>query len=184
MQQGCAYACNLPMLIIFMFLSGIARSTALTNVAGTISDLFGDADSAGHPMGLFVLAGSIGPSIGSPFGAWIGANSNLGLRWLYLFNVIVAFGFAIIMSFVPETLPRLAIANAKKGTINAQEAAILRSKVNAWKEMRFITTTTFQIMFTEPIIVWLGAFNGMAYGLLFLYLDSVNEVFSVNNGLS
>jgi MFS family permease len=174
------------MLIIFMFLSGIARSTALTNVAGTIADLFGDADSAGHPMGLFVLAGSIGPSIGSPFGAWIGANPSLGLRWLYLFNVIVAFGFAIIMSLIPETLPRLVIANAaaKNGTANVQEVAILKSKVDMWKEIRFVTTTTFRIMFTEPIISWLGAFNGMSYGVLFLYLDSVQEVFAVDNGLS
>jgi MFS family permease len=174
------------MLIIFMFLSGIARSTALTNVAGTIADLFGDADSAGHPMGLFVLSGSVGPSIGSPFGAWIGANPSLGLRWLYLFNVIIGFGFAIITSFIPETLPRLVIANeaVKSRTTSAEETALLRSKVNLWKEVRFVTTTTFRIMLTEPVILWLGSFNGIAYGLLFLYLDGVQEVFSVNNGLS
>jgi MFS family permease len=173
------------MLIIFMFLSGIARSTALTNVAGTVADLFGDADSAGHAMGLFVLSGSIGPSLGSPFGEWVGANPNLGLRWLYLFNVIIGFAFAIIACFIPETLPRLVIANAaaRGGTVTSQETLIL-SKVKVWKEIKFVTTTTFRIMLTEPIILWLGWFNGISYGLLFLYLDGVLEVFSVNNGLS
>ena len=38
---GCALAYNLPMLIIFCFLVGVAGSTALSNVAGTIVDLFG-----------------------------------------------------------------------------------------------------------------------------------------------
>lgn len=38
---GCALAYNLPMLIIFCFLTGVAGSTALSNVAGTIVDLFG-----------------------------------------------------------------------------------------------------------------------------------------------
>jgi MFS family permease len=168
-----------------MFLSGIARSTALTNVAGTVADLFGDADSAGHAMGLFVLSGSIGPSLGSPYGEWIGANPKLGMRWLYLFNVIIGFAFALVACFTPETLPRLVIANAvaKNGPAASQETLML-SKATVWKEIKFVTTTTFRIMLTEPIILWLGWFNGISYGLLFLYLDGVLEVFSVNNGLS
>lgn len=168
-----------------MFLIGIARSTALTNVAGTVADLFGDTDSAGHAMGLFVLSGSIGPSLGSPYGEWIGTKPNLGMRWLYLFNVIIGFGFALLACFTPETLPRLVIANAaaKNGTTASQETLLL-GKATVWKEIKFITTTTCRIMFTEPIILWLGWFNGISYGLLFLYLDGVLEVFSVNNGLS
>jgi hypothetical protein len=38
---GTALAYNLPMLIIFCFLIGVAGSSALNNVAGTIADLFG-----------------------------------------------------------------------------------------------------------------------------------------------
>ena len=37
------------MLAIFQFLSGAAGSVALSNVAGTVADLFGDADEAGQP---------------------------------------------------------------------------------------------------------------------------------------
>ena len=39
------------MLIIFMFLAGASGSVALSNVAGTISDLFGDDAGAGQAMG-------------------------------------------------------------------------------------------------------------------------------------
>ena len=43
------------MLVIFMFLAGIANSTALNNVAVTVSDLFGDSDGAAQPMALSVV---------------------------------------------------------------------------------------------------------------------------------
>lgn len=80
---GTALAINLPMLIIFSFLIGFAGSTALSNVAGTIADLFGDRDVAGQAMALFVCSANIGPSVGSPVGAWITDNPNLSWRWIY-----------------------------------------------------------------------------------------------------
>ncbi|KAL3418748.1 polyamine transporter 3 [Phlyctema vagabunda] len=183
---GTAYAINLPMLIIFMFLAGIAGSTALSNVAGTIADLFGDIDGAGQAMALFVMSANIGPSLGSPVGGWITDNPNMGLKWIFLINVIIGAAFAIIMCFIPETLPRLVIAReaAKANTVDADEAAILKTKVNLLKEVRFVATMTFRIMFTEPIVLLLGIYNGFAYGILFLYLDGVFDVFVVNNGLS
>ncbi|KAL1643522.1 hypothetical protein SLS58_004882 [Diplodia intermedia] len=81
---GTALARNLPMLIIFQFLCGAAGSTALSNVAGTIADLFADADNAAQPMGLFVASANIGPSLGSPVGEWIAfLNPNMGWRWIF-----------------------------------------------------------------------------------------------------
>ena len=137
-------------------------------------------------MALFVVSANVGPSLGSPVGGWITDNESLGLKWIFLINVIIGFGYAIIMCFIPETLPRLVIAEAagKAGAVDANEAAILRSKVNVLQELRFVTTMTFRIMFTEPIVLCLGIYNGFAYGILFLYLDGVFDVFVINNGLS
>lgn len=169
-----------------MFLAGTAGSTALSNVAGTISDLFGDVDGAGQAMSLFVMSANIGPSIGSPVGEWIGDRTDMGLKWIYLINVIIGFAFAIGMCFIPETLPRLVIAErAKKDrSIDDTEAEVLKSKINVMQEMKFVATMTFRIMFTEPAVMALGIYNGFAYGILFLYLDGVFDVFAVANGLS
>ncbi len=100
--------------------------------------------------------------------------------------MIVAFGFALVMCFIPETLPRLVIAKeaSKSDSIDNDEIAILRTKVNVLKELRFVATMTFRIMFTEPIVLFLGLYNGFAYGILFLYLDGVYDVFVLNNNLS
>ncbi|KUI63608.1 hypothetical protein VM1G_10360 [Cytospora mali] len=183
---GCAKALNLPMLIIFQFLCGTAGSVALCNVAGTIADLFGDSDGAGQPMALFVASANTGPSIGSPVGEWIADNVNMGLPWIFWINVIIGAAFAIGMCFLPETLPRIVISNAvkKHQAENPEEIAIAEEKIDVLKEMRFISTMAVKIMVTEPIVIFLGMYNGFAYGLLFLYLDGVFDVFVFNNGLS
>lgn len=90
------------------------------------------------------------------------------------------------MVFVPETLPRIVIRNAvKHHEVNdAEEIGISEERINVLREIGFILTMAVRIMFTEPIVTFLAIYNGFAYGLLFLYLDGVFDVFVVNNGLS
>ncbi|TVY81498.1 putative transporter [Lachnellula suecica] len=183
LNLGCAYAVNLPMLVIFMFLIGTAGSTAVSNVAGTISDLFGDIDGAGQAMALFVVSANVGPSLGSPVGAWIDANPKLGWRWIFLINVVIGVGFAIIMCFVPETLPSLVILEASKARSN-QDGSEAPPEIVVREEWPFVISFTFRIMLTEPIVLVLGLYNGFIYGIMFLYLDGVYDVFAENNHLS
>ncbi|ORY61648.1 vitamin b6 transporter bsu1 [Pseudomassariella vexata] len=183
---GCALPLNLPMLIIFQLLSGISGSVALSNVAGTIADLFGSEDGAGQPMALFVASANIGASLGSPVGELIADNVKMGLPWIFWINVIIGGSFAIILIFIPETLPAIVIRNAvrKQQVDETEELAVLEEKISVLREIRFVSTMALRIMFTEPIVTFLGIYNGFAYGLLFLYLDGVFSVFVVNNGLS
>lgn len=99
------------------------------------------------------------------------------------------------MACIPETLPQVVIARAvrrnnsspqqvEEASADSTEKVIAQSNINIMKEMRFVTTMAFRIMFTEPIVTFLGLFNGFAYGLLFLYLDGIFDVFVVNNNLS
>jgi len=76
------------MLIIFNFLCGVAGSTSISNVAGTIADLWGDRDDAGQAMALFVVGANVGPSIGSAVGVWIAENPHMGLPWAFWIRYI------------------------------------------------------------------------------------------------
>ncbi|KAI5480645.1 MFS multidrug transporter-like protein [Pseudohyphozyma bogoriensis] len=186
---GVALPTGLPMLIIFMFLAGTSGSVALCNVAGTITDLFGDSDGAGQAMALFVSSANIGPSIGSPIGEWIADNPHMGFPWIGWINLIIALPFAAGMAFLPETLPRKVIAKAALHhgggeKENAVADVLATTKVSVWKESVFVLTMALKMMVTEPIVISLGLYNGFAYGLLFLYLDGVFDVFAINNGLS
>jgi hypothetical protein len=103
-------------------------------------------------------------------------------------SVIIAAVFTFGMCFIPETLPSIVIRNAAKNRAQdadlPEEVAVLEEKVSIIKEIRFVTLMALRIMVTEPIITLLGIYNGFAYGLLFLYLDGVFDVFVLNNGLS
>ncbi|KAG7697863.1 hypothetical protein KL930_000082 [Ogataea haglerorum] len=213
---GCAYPKNMPMLAIFMFIIGLCGSTALSNVAGTIGDLFGNSDVASQPMALFVFSANTGPSVGGVVGEAISENSSLGYKWLFLINIIVGAAFFVGLMFVPETLPRIVIpermaiegknvpsvikrefkyffnsvTGKKQDFMNEvtdpkdPNTTIVVEKVNAIHEMKFVCVMALKMMVTEPIIIFLGLFNGFAYGLLFLYLDGIFDVFVYNNHLS
>lgn len=180
-----------------MVLCGTAGSTALSNVAGTIADLFGDRDIASQAMALFVC--SVPPwgvllVLGLlPMITWNGDGSTTSSKVyglskdtvLTVSSIIIGGVFAIVLCFMPETLPRLVIAKAvKKRVADDSEAQIAEAKVSVVNELKFVATMTVRIMFIQPIVVLLGLYNGFAYGLLFLYLDAVHDVFAVNNNLS
>jgi hypothetical protein len=90
------------------------------------------------------------------------------------------------MCLIPETLPRIVIKRAaeKPEVVDPNELAIVDAKIDVFRELRFVSTMAWKIMLTEPIVTFLAVYNGFAYGLLFLYLDGVFDVFVLNNGLS
>jgi hypothetical protein len=93
------------------------------------------------------------------------------------------------MCFIPETLPRVVIRKAVKSqqVMDTEEEdgdLIASQRFDIFREMVFVATMALRILVTEPIVLFLGVFNGFAYGLLFLYLDGVWDVFVLNNGLS
>lgn len=107
-------------------------------------------------------------------------------------SVVLAGFFVLILAVLPETLPRIVISRAIRNSktqksqseIDARQMEIAETRIAVLKEMRFVTTMCFRILFTEPIVTCLGLFNGYIYGLLFLYLYGVFDVFVVNNHLS
>lgn len=215
---GCAWPANMPMLAIFMLIIGTVGSTALSNVAGTIGDMFGASDDASQPMALFVFSANTGPSIGGIVGEAIAENERLGYKWVFIINIIIGAAFIILLLFVPETLPRIVIQErtAMEGrdvpnviwrefgylkdialsrrpsyqvlydealTREGNEAVTVE-KINLFNEMKFVVSQALKMMVTEPIITFMGIYNGFSYGLIFLYLDGVFDVFVLNNGLS
>lgn len=132
-------------------------------------------------MALFVVSANVGPSIGSPIGEAVA--ENLSFRWWYYikyspvtsalnnFSIIIGGAFAVVLALLPETQPTVVIAKAAAGDPLADKIRQRKGSLDAAKEMYFIASEALKILFTEPIVAFLGVFNGFAYGLLFLYLD-------------
>lgn len=138
---------------------------------------------AGQAMALFVVSANVGPSVGSPIGEAVA--ENLTFHWWYWIkfvpshtfrdsiddSVIIGGAFAVVLALLPETQPTVVIAKAAAGDPLAEKIRARKSHYDVAKEIYFIASTALKILFTEPIVAFLGIFNGFAYGLLFLYLD-------------
>ena len=53
----------------------------------------------------------------------------------------------------------------------AEKIRAKKRNLNVAKEVYFVASEALKILFTEPIVAYLGIFNGFAYGLMFLYLE-------------
>jgi len=180
---SCGFAVNMGQLAFSQFISGCLGSTAVTNLAGQISDLFGP-DNAGWGMIAFVASANIGPSIGGIVGEAISLSETLSWRWLFYLNIILGGAFTIGMCFLPETLPSIVIA--RQSDPNDPETKLIRdgrANLSIWRETKFVTTTAIKLLLTEPIVIALGLANGFAYGLLFLVLDAIFPIYAINYGL-
>ena len=90
------------------------------------------------------------------------------------FSIIIGVAFAVVLACLPETQPSVVIARAAAGDPLAEKIRQRKGSLDAAKEMYFIASNALKILFTEPIVAFIGVFNGFAYGLLFLYLDVIS----------
>ncbi|KAL2313571.1 Membrane transporter [Schizosaccharomyces pombe] len=171
-----ALAYNLPMMAINSAIAGAFGSSALANVASSMCDIF-TPETVGFGISLFVWGANAGASIGSPIGEALYDH----WRWFYWMNMIVGGFFVILCVLCPETLPAINIMNysSTTGEKTVQVSTLAKAK-SAVVRTKFVLSTAFKLLCTEPIIMALGLYNGFAYGLIFLYLDGLFPVFVDN----
>ncbi|KXX83202.1 Vitamin B6 transporter bsu1 [Madurella mycetomatis] len=175
--QGTAYAPNLPTLIFFMFMSGVAWSTSLSLVPAAFSDLYLHRDDIGQPIALFVIGASVGPSIGGVVATAM-LNADADLKWYFLVTVIVSGACAVPMLFVPETLPPKGMRDGRGRNGNPLHTPVAQlqdgaatipsiDRRNAQSGIWYLTRV-WVLLATEPIIWITGVYNGLANGVFVL----------------
>ena len=110
----CAFAPNFGSFLIGRFLAGTFGSAPLTNVPGTLTDLWGTTERD-IAMASFYSAVWSGPSLGSLISAFLG--SAKGWRWCF---------FILLYLGVGSWIPMLAMSETHGSTILLQEAKRLR----------------------------------------------------------
>ena len=129
---------------------------------------------AGQAMALFVVSANVGTSVGSPIGEI--AAENLGYHWWYYINIIIGSAFTVVLALLPETQPTVVILKAAASDPLAEKIRQRKNSLDTAKEIYFIASEALKILFTEPIVAFLGVFSGFTYGLLFLYLDASSSL--------
>ncbi|KAG8677986.1 hypothetical protein FRC09_020221, partial [Ceratobasidium sp. 395] len=97
-----ALAPNIGCLIASRALAGIASSAPMTNVGGTLADIW-DVEERGVAMAIFSASIFMGPCVGPLIGGFIG--ETIGWRWIYwVLFIFVGVVFIATVLLMPETL--------------------------------------------------------------------------------
>ncbi|EEA24079.1 Synaptic vesicle transporter SVOP [Talaromyces marneffei ATCC 18224] len=183
----CALAPNIGTLIVCRAIDGIAFSAPMTLVGGSLADLWKN-EERGVPMAAFSAAPFIGPAIGPLVGGFL--YDAAGWRWLYWIQLILAgVAWALITFTVPETYaPTLLKARAKKLRKTENDPKfVTEEEIDSrplGEKIRIFMLRPFQLLFLEPIVLFISLYMSVLYGLLYMFFVAYPIVYQEGKGYS
>lgn len=168
----CAVAQNIGTLIVCRAIDGIAFSAPMTLVGGTLADLWRN-EERGVPMAAFSAAPFLGPAIGPLVGGFLGDAA--GWRWLYWLQLILAgVAWGLITFTVPETYAPIILKRRAKKLRKAENDPkyVTEGELNALpmnEKLRIVFLRPFQLLFLEPIVLFIAIYMSVLYGLLYMF---------------
>ncbi|CAN6600378.1 probable drug/proton antiporter Yhk8p [Trichomonascus vanleenenianus] len=181
-QVPTAFGKNIETIIIGRFFSGFFGSVFLSNVPGTISDIF-DKQELGLPMSVYSLGPFAGPGIGPLIGGFI-VNA-YGWRWVYIVLLIISGGLgALVMLFVPETYaPVLKSRKAKRlrketGNQNLYaEFDKMKKKESLMHSIASNCKRPVLLLVREPMMMVLCFYTSYLMAIIYLFMTAFPMVF-------
>jgi multidrug resistance protein len=180
-----AVAKNIGTLLVTRCIAGISFSAPMTLVGGTLADLWRN-EERGVPMAAFSAAPFIGPAVGPLVGGYLSMAK--GWRWLYWLQLIVSGAIWALISFtVPETYaPALLKKRAKKLRKESGDDKYVTEEdldMRPMKErMTIFLIRPFQLLFREPIVLFLSIYMSVLYGLLYMFFVAFPIIYEEGKG--
>ncbi|KAK1144768.1 Synaptic vesicle transporter SVOP [Aspergillus melleus] len=168
----CAVAQNIGTLIVCRAIDGIAFSAPMTLVGGTLADLWKN-EERGVPMATFSAAPFLGPAIGPLVGGFLGDAK--GWRWLYWIQLILSgaawflITFTVKETYAPSILKKRAqkLRKAEKNDRYVTEQELDPRPM--LERLRIFIARPFQLLFLEPIVMFISLYMSVLYGLLYMF---------------
>lgn len=172
-----ALATNIQTLLIARAMDGVALSAPMTLVGGTLADLW-KAEERGIPMAAFSAAPFLGPVLGPLAGGFIVMGHSW--RWLYWIQLILTSAAWLLITFtVPEThAPTILARRAAKLRKNHADLRYTTEEYISRKpflqRMRMFLLRPFQLLFREPIVLFMSIYMSVLYGLMYMFFIAVS----------
>ncbi|EST08266.2 Major facilitator superfamily [Kalmanozyma brasiliensis GHG001] len=168
---GCALAPSKFVLFSSRFLAGACASSAFSNAAAVITDLF-PPPLRSRPMIVASLAPLLGPCFGPLFGALISTD----LRWPFVFWVLGAVGLVLegVLFCVPETYQPVIDARMNT-TARAPSSATWRQRIRIFVLINL--GRPINMMCREPIVVCATFYLSLFFSLMYLFFVSWPLIF-------
>ncbi|KAF2178637.1 MFS general substrate transporter [Zopfia rhizophila CBS 207.26] len=190
LQIPAALANSMPTLIGIRFLQGFAGSAPLTNTGGTVADLW-ERDYSGAPMAIYGLSSTLGPPLALPITGYLAQYK--GWRWLFwFFMAVLGTAWIIMVLTLPETRHTIILAQKTRrlrdqfSALGHPSSSCIQNPPDEGLGHLFKVTLTrpIRFLFTEPITFSAAAYNGLIYGLVFLFNESFPLVFGRLHGFT
>ncbi|ETW80293.1 synaptic vesicle transporter [Heterobasidion irregulare TC 32-1] len=188
----CALAKNPQTLLVGRALAGLAASAPMTNVGGSVADLW-SLDERGMPMAVFSAVLFVGPVLGPLIGGFVG--ETIGWRWEYWILLIFVSAECIMTLFVPETFAvvllkrRAEKLRAETGNPAYKTATeIVEADITIGERVQIALIRPFEMLFTEPVLIFMSLYLCLIYMLLYLFFFAFPIVFEgvhhMNDGIT
>ncbi|THH21322.1 hypothetical protein EW146_g219 [Bondarzewia mesenterica] len=183
-----AVAHNTATLLVGRALAGLAASAPMTNVGGSVADLW-NLEERGMPMAVFSSVLFIGPVLGPLVGGFVG--ETIGWRWNYWVLLIFVGVTWVTTPFTPETFAVILLRRraqklrAETGNPAYRSATeISESDVTLGERVQEALIRPFEMLFTEPVLIFMTLYLCLIYMLLYLFFFAYPIVFQGLHGFS
>ncbi|PWN91771.1 MFS general substrate transporter [Acaromyces ingoldii] len=181
---GACLAPNIELLLIFRLLGGICGSSALNNVASSIVDMTRVRNRLRYNVA-YRLVSFGGPTLGPLVATFI--TEEVGWRWnlrtLPIFSAVV---LALYAFTVPEShrATLLRRQRRRRGEKEFGEDGKQMPSLSISQRYAIALKRPFVFMFTEPVIIIVGLYTALLYGLLYGTLAAFPVVWQEIRGRS
>ncbi|KAJ0422949.1 major facilitator superfamily domain-containing protein [Aspergillus carlsbadensis] len=183
---ACAVAQDMPQLIVFRLLAGVAGVCPLTIGSGTIADMIESEKRAGI-MAVWAMGPILGPIVGPVAGGFLAEAE--GWRWVFwviaITTAVIAIGCLITYreSYAPVLLERKA-ARLRKETGNTSLRSIHDTGRTPQQVFVDAFTRPIKLLFLSPIVFLFSLFAAVSYGYLYLMFTTLTSIFENQYGFS
>ncbi|KAK1254144.1 hypothetical protein MKX08_008139 [Trichoderma sp. CBMAI-0020] len=172
---GAAVSKGIASVVICRFFAGVFGSPALSVGGGTMADMWPPA-RRGPSTALFVMAPFMGPCIAPIIGGFV--IERLNWRWLEWVSVFWGVATCIFALGMSETYKKTILErDMKKGnpSYRIKIPTLSWGAIHKWASESLVRP--LQLLFTEPIVLFLSLYIGFDFAVLYAFFASIPLVF-------
>jgi DHA1 family multidrug resistance protein-like MFS transporter len=181
LQLPTGFATNMPMFLVFRFLSGFVGSPSMATGGATIVDIYDPAHVA-YGICIYASFGVCGPVFGPIVGGFVATAK--GWRWtIWIFTWLCAAVLLLFFFLLPETsASNLLYRRAKRlrrmtGDARFRSQSEIDEAHHTMNDHLVVLARAFTLTFSEPIVFLLDLYTALLYGVLFTWFESFPLVF-------
>ncbi|KAF2159018.1 hypothetical protein M409DRAFT_30553 [Zasmidium cellare ATCC 36951] len=183
---GVATAQNLYTIMICRFMQGAWGVATVTVVPGMLVDMW-SAGPRTVAMMSWAVTIILGPGIAPVIGSFTVKNDSLGWRWTMWLTLIISSPFLVLSLFIPESWGPLLLkrkaAKVRYETNNwSLHAKLDESPVEIQHLIRTYGVKPMQMLFQEPILAAVTAYNAFIYAVMYLTFEAYPYAFGTVRG--